>query len=203
MTRLILYDSSEKDTIKSKYLAVDGSQDWVFNFDYSLIGVNILCRKSVQDDAKILAVELGIKLEETKPETSVVNVKVAFIRPEYDNLKEWMAGEGNVYIGRKGIVFITSSDGNKERYPKTDSIWANPFKVESEDKRSSAIEQYETYIRGKLASGEISRDELEKLRNCTLGCWCRSSQSAYEPDRTRWDCHGFVILQLLHETEVE
>lgn len=43
---------------------------------------------------------------------SVVNVKVAFIRPEYQNLKEWMQDNKNVYIGRKGIVFV---DG--KRFP--------------------------------------------------------------------------------------
>lgn len=45
-------------------------------------------------------------------EMSVVNVKVAFIRPEYQNLKEWMQDDKNVYIGRKGIVFV---DG--KRFP--------------------------------------------------------------------------------------
>ena len=38
--------------------------------------------------------------------TSVVNVKVAYIRPTYDNLKEWMEDPGHIYIGRKGIVFV-------------------------------------------------------------------------------------------------
>lgn len=41
---------------------------------------------------------------------SVVNVKVANIRPRYNNLAEWMADENNVYIGRKGIVFINSKN---------------------------------------------------------------------------------------------
>jgi hypothetical protein len=44
---------------------------------------------------------------------SVVNVKVKHIRPEYANLKEWTSDLNNVYIGRRGIVFV-----NKERYPK-------------------------------------------------------------------------------------
>lgn len=37
---------------------------------------------------------------------SVVNVKVANLRPHYNNLREWMQDEDNVYIGRKGVVFI-------------------------------------------------------------------------------------------------
>lgn len=44
---------------------------------------------------------------------SVVNCKVVNIRPQYQNLKEWMNDSDNVYVGRGGIVFI---DG--ERFPK-------------------------------------------------------------------------------------
>jgi len=45
---------------------------------------------------------------------SVVNCKVKYIRPKYNNLKEWFDDyENNYYIGRAGIVFI-----NKERFPK-------------------------------------------------------------------------------------
>ena len=45
---------------------------------------------------------------------SVVNCKVKYIRPKYNNLKEWFDDyENNYYIGRVGIVFI-----NKERFPK-------------------------------------------------------------------------------------
>jgi hypothetical protein len=45
--------------------------------------------------------------------TTVVCVKVDFIRPEYKNLEEWMRNPNNVYIGRSGVVFI-----NGERFPK-------------------------------------------------------------------------------------
>jgi hypothetical protein len=43
---------------------------------------------------------------------SVVNCKVKYIRPEYNNLKEWMNNPNNVYIGREGVVFI-----DKKRFP--------------------------------------------------------------------------------------
>lgn len=49
-------------------------------------------------------------------ETIVVNVKVKYIRPKYHNLKMWM-DDDNVYIGRKGVVFV---DG--QRFPKDSSI---------------------------------------------------------------------------------
>ena len=44
---------------------------------------------------------------------SVVNCKVKYIRPEYDNLKIWMEDSNNVYVGRAGVVFI-----EKERFQK-------------------------------------------------------------------------------------
>jgi hypothetical protein len=54
----------------------------------------------------------------------IVNVKVKYIRPKYNNLSEWMKEPNNIYIGRKGIVFI---DGI--RFPKQDSTWCNPYKI--------------------------------------------------------------------------
>ena len=77
--------------------------------------------------------------------SKVVNVRVSFIRPKYTNLEEWMNDKNNVYIGRKGIVFI-----NKERFPKNDSIWANPFKISGDDTRETVIAKYEKYIRNKI-----------------------------------------------------
>ena len=42
--------------------------------------------------------------------TKVVNVKVKFIRPGYDNLEEWLKGENNYYVGRHGRIFIGSKN---------------------------------------------------------------------------------------------
>jgi hypothetical protein len=57
--------------------------------------------------------------------TSVCNVKVSHLRPTYANLQEWTQDSTkNIYIGRAGVVFV-----EKQRFPKTASIWANPFKV--------------------------------------------------------------------------
>lgn len=50
--------------------------------------------------------------------TEVVNVKVKYLHPEYENLQSWMEDKNNLYIGRRGIVFV-----NKERYPKENSKW--------------------------------------------------------------------------------
>lgn len=109
---------------------------------------------------------------------SVVNVKVEHIRPQHQNLKEWCEDPDNVYIGRRGIVFI---DG--VRYPPKDSPFANPYKVTKDLVRNDSIGKYKEYIVGKLISGEI---DLEQLRGKNLGCWCKPES-----------CHGDVLIELL------
>jgi len=120
-------------------------------------------------------------------ETRVVCVKVADIRPEYDNLKEWMADPQNVYIGRRGIVFV---DG--KRFPPKDSIWANPFKIGKHGTREEVLAKYREYIEPKLDNLDWQR-ELKHLKGKTLGCWC------VKPDQLV--CHGQVLVELLEQLE--
>jgi hypothetical protein len=112
---------------------------------------------------------------------NVVNVKVACIRPDYENLKEWMEDPNNVYIGRKGVVFI---DG--KRFPKEDSVWCNPFKIDfnyKDSTREAVIEKYKRYIIRKIEKGDV---DLQDLRGKTLGCWCKPEM-----------CHGDILIELL------
>lgn len=121
--------------------------------------------------------------------SSLVSVKVASIRPKYNNIKEWMNDPNNVYIGRGRIVFI---DGI--RYPPEDSIWANPFqikyyisdKIEEQEAREIVIQKYKEYITG----NETLMKRLPELKNKTLGCWCFPSV-----------CHGDVLLELLQSVD--
>lgn len=114
--------------------------------------------------------------------TCVVNVKVLNIRPEYQNLKEWCEDENNVYIGRKGVIFI---DG--ERYPKTDSIWANPFKINNQNTREIVIQKYRKYIIKKIKKENLW-DALFDLKGKNLGCWCHPNP-----------CHGDVLIDLINK----
>lgn len=113
---------------------------------------------------------------------SLVNVRVKNIRPKYSNLKEWCQDPDNVYIGRGRIVFI---DG--VRYPPTDSIFANPFKLKDCVSIDECLTKYEIHLRRLLKSARI-RSQFLQLKDKNLGCWCT-------PDR----CHGDVILRLLEE----
>lgn len=118
--------------------------------------------------------------------TLVCNVKVKNIRPEYDNLKEWMYNSDNVYIGRKGIVFI---DG--ERFPKSDSIWANPFKINDEDDRNIVLKKYKKYMIKKINNDDNLKKKLLKLKGKNLGCWCHPEA-----------CHGDILIKLIDKYDI-
>ncbi len=118
-------------------------------------------------------------------EDLIKNVKVANIRPKYENLQSWCEDENNVYIGRRGVVFI-----DNKRYPQNDSIWCNPYKIGKDGDRDEVIAKYEIYIRNKLEKEPMMKEELKKLKNKNLGCWC-------SPDK----CHGDVLLKILNENE--
>ncbi len=111
----------------------------------------------------------------------VVNVRVSNIRPDYENLAAWMTDPDNIYIGRGGIVFI-----NGERFPKENSIWYNPFKIDTNNNREQVIQKYKIYIIEKIRKSDLT-DELLKLKNKNLGCWCKPS-----------NCHGDVLVELLN-----
>lgn len=87
----------------------------------------------------------------------------------------------NVYIGRKGIVFI---DG--ERFPKKDSLWANPYRIGKDGDRKEIVNKYILYICEKIKKGEITKENLYSLKNKKLGCWCR-------PEK----CHGDILENLV------
>ncbi len=115
--------------------------------------------------------------------TTIVNVKVGNIRPKYNNLKEWCEDPDNIYIGRRGIVFV-----DKMRYPLNDSIWCNPYKIDKDGTRDEVINKYEVYIRNRLINNPELKEELKKLKNKNLGCWCY-------PEK----CHGNVLMKIINE----
>jgi hypothetical protein len=116
----------------------------------------------------------------------VVNVKVKYIRPlGYSNLKDWLKDPENVYIGRKGIVFVEGC-----RFPVSSSPFANPFKVGKDGTRAEVIIKYEKDLRKRLLKSAKLRKALEELKGKRLGCWCHPEA-----------CHGDVLLKLLNEKD--
>jgi hypothetical protein len=118
-----------------------------------------------------------------KMASTVVNVKVKYIRPKYSNLQEWIADSKNIYIGRRGIIIL-----EKKRFPESNSIFCNPYKIGKDGTREDVLMKYENYIREKLANSSSFCDEFKKLKGKTLGCWCK-------PER----CHGDILLQIINE----
>jgi len=116
---------------------------------------------------------------------TVVCIKVADIRPGYQDLKKWIENPNHVYIGRKRSVFI---DG--VRFPEVESLWANPYPSKKYEK--STIPLFEMSIRKKLATGEIPIPKLLELRGKKLGCFCKL-HGADIP------CHGDILVKLLAE----
>lgn len=124
-------------------------------------------------------------------ETNVVCVKVAHIKPKYKNLKEWMADPQNVYIGRRGIVFV-----NKVRFPPKNSKFANPFKIggklgRSKEKmtRDDVLRLYKAHLEEEIRLGKITKEEILALKGKTLGCWCENGDP----------CHGDIIVAMIKE----
>ncbi len=135
----------------------------------------------------------------SNPPAVAVNVKVKYLRkgkPKGDktNLRDWMQNPGNVYCGRKQIVFlpilnqtiVPGEKPKKARFPMRNSIWHNPYKGEG------AIQKFEKYIRKKLDASASLRMELQKLRGKNLGCWCKPAP-----------CHVDVIVKLIDEYGAE
>ena len=114
-------------------------------------------------------------------QTSVVNVSVAHIRPEYANFQEWCADPHNVYVGRQGRVFV-----NGKPFVHAASRFANPYRVGKDGTRDEVISKYRVWIQEQLDSGRIAQAELLALRGKRLGCWCKPHA-----------CHADVLLALL------
>ncbi len=118
----------------------------------------------------------------TGDRTTVVSVRAQSLRPKYRNLKEWMEGANNEYIGRGGVVFI----GGKE-FSYHGSKWGNPFKISKDCSRDQCIRQFEAYIRDKIEAEHL-QEELLSLKGKALGCWCKPEA-----------CHGDVLQRLIEE----
>jgi hypothetical protein len=122
----------------------------------------------------------------TKPTTTVVHVGVANIRPRYNDLREWMKDvDTNVYIGRRGVVFI-----DNQPFPPNDSVWANPYAMnrQADDvaiERRRVLDLYRQHlVQMEQSMGKQAyRDRLlAELNGRQLGCWCAPLS-----------CHGDIL----------
>lgn len=116
-------------------------------------------------------------------ETTVDNIHVKYLRKKgLTNLREWMAQENNIYVGRAGRVYI-----NKEVYPYQQSKWANPYNLKTLT-REESLSRYEAHIRQMLAKNPNAKGELLGLAGKNLGCWCKPES-----------CHADVLVKIINE----
>ena len=94
-----------------------------------------------------------------------------------------MSDPHNLYVGRKGSVFIDS-----ERFPKHDSPYANPFKIGPEATREDVVRKYHEYIRENLDLIRQFKEEVREKQIKRLGCWCKPEQ-----------CHADILMEILME----
>lgn len=76
---------------------------------------------------------------------------------------------------------------NKERYPKVNSMWANPFTIKKYG-LEKALELYKEHLEGLLEDDDMYEDFLT-LKGKRLGCWCGSTGL----------CHGDIIRRRLRQ----
>lgn len=143
------------------------------------------------------------------------NVKVAHIRPRYNNLKEWMEDPNNFYIGRPGVVFVTV-DNKNIRWPPTNSNLTHEFIFANKEKlsKNSELSDFEKYLKALKAFEIQLKESLSKKENLeaflslkgkNLGCWCVHSQREFvdyekiteDEFKEKGLCHGDVILKVL------
>jgi hypothetical protein len=115
-------------------------------------------------------------------DTVVVNVRVEYIRPEYANLAEWCNDPNNVYIGRRGIVYVEGV-----RYPHHDSPFANPYKIGKNGDRDNVLALYRGYIYHNLRIRPELVDTLRNMKGKKLGCWCKPAA-----------CHGDILVEIIN-----
>jgi len=96
-----------------------------------------------------------------------VCVKVSELRKQgYSDFKDWLNNENNIYVGRKGRIWIHSPD-NKTIFHYQSSKWHNPFKVTKEISVKESLDKYTDYL---IQSGLIH--DIGELKGKKLGCWC-------------------------------
>lgn len=62
------------------------------------------------------------------------------------------------------------------------SRWGNPFVIGKDGTRKDVVRKYWEHLVRQLHSGDVTLDDLRKLKGKTLGCFCKPLA-----------CHGDVI----------
>jgi hypothetical protein len=100
----------------------------------------------IKDNEKIKD-DINVKVDEKKDlETKTICIKVDNLRKHgYSDLEEWMNTPGNIYVGRRGRIFITYPDKSRKVFVYEGSKWGNPYKVDKENSVEMVCAKYKEY----------------------------------------------------------
>jgi hypothetical protein len=118
--------------------------------------------------------------------TTTFCIKIDNLRKHgYTDLRDWMSKDNNVYVGRRGRVFITQPDKSKEIFTYSGNKFANIYKVDKDGIVEEVCKKYRDYI---LHTPELL-NSLVELKGKTLGCFCNQEGS----------CHAKILKALVDE----
>lgn len=106
----------------------------------------------------------------------------------YENLRDWLNDDKNIYVGRVGRIFIQEKNGKTSIFPYKGSKWGNPFKVDQDMSVEKSLQLYEAHLH---KSGLI--DKISELKGLNLGCFC--DQDA--------PCHAKILARLVSENTTD
>ena len=126
---------------------------------------------------------------QTPVNTSRVCLRVKNLRSiGYDDLKNWLEDSNNVYVGRRGRIFV-----NKEIFHYKGHPFQNPFKVSSKDYTlDESLRKYNEYIEDKIKTDPEYLQILRKLKGKNLGCYCEKQNR----------CHADIIIKLIENFQM-
>ena len=109
-----------------------------------------------------------------KSQCVAVSVKVASLRAAgYPDFETWLQDEGNLYVGRRGRIFI--HDGSSKRiFHFPSSQWQNPFAVSKTTSRQMACEKFRrALLDGSLKDGDaLANGDGGFTKSKTHVCFC-------------------------------
>ena len=113
-----------------------------------------------------------------------ISVLVKYLRKiGYENFKEWLTYPENIYVGRKGRIFV-----DKLYFQYSGSKWANPYKVgKNHYTLKKSLKLYKKYLINNL----LKENNIEELRGKNLGCFCDKNNK----------CHVDVLINQLNRTD--
>ena len=82
------------------------------------------------------------------------------------------------------ITVVNLRNDDYDVYIGRPSIFCNPFKIGPDGGREMVIEKYKVYFLDKIENDEEFKQEVLKLKDKRLGCFCYPL-----------DCHGDIIAE--------